>query len=118
MRTTRVTELERVYNYLMDNPTASNKEISDALGVSYESIKTYVHRPKAKGLIEVGYEGDSRVCTITKEYPLSGTRKSGSYKQEVYVELVEGYREDFRECVTFEEKLKVGREIRIILADM
>ncbi len=118
MRTTRVTELERLYNYLMDNPTASNTEISDALGVSYGAAKSYVHKLKTKGLIEIGYEGASRVCTIAKEYPVSSTRKPRSYKQEVYVELVEGYREDFRECVTFEEKLKVGREIRIILADM
>lgn len=118
MRTTRVSELERLYNYLMDNPTASNTEIADALGMSYGAAKSYVHRLKSKGLIEIGYEGTSRVCTITKEYPIQSVRKPRSYKQEVYVELVEGYREDFRECVTFEERLKVGREIRIILADM
>lgn len=114
----RITELERLYDYLKDCPKATNVEISDALGISYGAAKAYVHRLKDKGLIEVGYEGTSRVCRIAKEYPVSNIRKPKTYKQEVYVEMVEGYREDFRECVTFEERLKVGREIRIILADM
>lgn len=51
MRTTRVSELERVYNYLMDSPKSTNKE-------------------------------------------------------------------DFKDCTTFEESLKVGREIRSVLFNM
>ena len=114
----RITELERLYDYLKEYPKATNTEISDALGISYGAAKNYVYRLKGKGLIEIGYEGTTRVCTIAKEYPVSSARKPRTYKQEVYVELVEGYREDFRECASFEERLKVGREIRIILADM
>ena len=114
----RITELERLYDYLKEYPKATYVEISDALGISYGAARNYVHRLKDKGLIKVGYEGTARVYSITKEYPVSKARKPKTYKQEVYVELVEGYREDFRECASFEERLKVGREIRIILADM
>lgn len=118
MRDTRVTYLEKVYDYLIDNPRASNREISDDLRLDYNVIKSYVSRLKNKGLVGIHYDGKTRVCEIATEYPVSYARKPKSYKHEVYIELVESYREDFRECVTFDERLKVGREIRIILADM
>lgn len=118
MRDTRVTYLEKVYDYLIDNPRASNREISDDLRLDYNVIKSYVSRLKNKGLVGIHYDGKTRVGEIAKEYPVSYARKPKSYKHEVYIELVESYREDFRECVTFDERLKVGREIRIILADM
>lgn len=87
--------------------------------IPYNSTRVQIQKLKNKGLINVLYdERNERVIEITKESPVQLDTKPRTYKQEVYVELVEGYREDFRECVMFEEKLKVGREIRIILADM
>lgn len=118
MANTRVTNQERVYDYLTDNPKATNGEISDNLMIDYDTVKSNIWKLKNKGLIEVRFEGATRICEIVKEYPISIPRKPKTYKQEVYTELVEGYRQDFRECVTFDERLKVGREIRIILADM
>ena len=118
MANTRVTNQERVYDYLADNPKATNGEISDNLMIDYDTVKSNIWKLKNKGLIEVRFEGATRICEIVKEYPTSIPRKPKTYKQEVYTELVEGYRQDFRECVTFDERLKVGREIRIILADM
>lgn len=118
MRSNKVTVLERLYDYLADNPRATNRDIANDLGINYDVVRVYVNRLKVKGLIEIKFEGTTRVCEIVKEYPTSISRKPKTYKQEVYYELVEGYRRDFRDCVTFDERLKVGREIRIILADM
>lgn len=118
VRSNKVTALERVYDYLADNPSATNRDVADDLDINYDVVKAYINRLKVKGLIEVKFEGTTRVCEIVKEYPTSMPRKPKTYKQEVYYELVEGYRQDFRECMTFDERLKVGREIRIILADM
>lgn len=118
MRSNKVTDLERVYDYLADNPSASNRDVANDLGINYDVVRVYINRLKVKGLIEVKFEGATRVCEIAKEFPTSTPRKPKTYKQEVYYELVEGYRQDFRDCVTFDERLKVGREIRIILADM
>lgn len=118
MANTRVTDQERIYGYLTDNPKATNGEISDSLMIDYDTVKSNIWKLKNKGLIEIHYEGKARICEIAKDYPVTYARKPKTYKQEVYTELVEGYRQDFRECVTFDERLKVGREIRIILADM
>lgn len=118
IRSDKVTNLERVYDYLVDNPRATNRDIADDLGIDRNVARVYVNRLKVKSLIDVRFEGATRVCEIAKEFPTTTPRKPKTYKQEVYYELVEGYRQDFRECVTFDERLKVGREIRIILADM
>lgn len=118
MRDTKLTNLERVYDYLIDNPKATNREISDDLRLDYNVSKTYVNRLKNKGLIEIHFDGKTRVREITKEYPATNTRRPKTYKQEVYIELVDGYREDFRDAECFDDRLKIGREIRIILSDM
>lgn len=118
MRDAKLTNLERVYDYLIDNPKATNREISDDLRLDYNVSKTYVNRLKNKGLIEIHFDGKTRVCEITKEYPATNTRRPKTYKQEVYIELVDGYREDFRDAECFDDRLKIGREIRIILSDL
>lgn len=39
----------------------------------------------------------------------------GSYKVEVYHEMIETYMDDFRQQSTFNDRLSVGREIRRLL---
>ncbi|WAW15422.1 winged helix-turn-helix domain-containing protein [Peptostreptococcus equinus] len=111
------TALEKVYDYVAENPEATNDDIAHEVGIDYGTSKTYVNRLKARGLIDTVYEGGLRTIHILKDYPLPNIRPK-TFKQEIYTEMVEAYAEDFKQCETFEERLKVGREIRIILNDL
>lgn len=109
---------ERVYDYISDNPTSSNSEIANDLNAEYRTVKEYILRLKNRGLIEVNYDEDGeRVIKIIDELP-AVKAKPKTYKQEVYYEMIETYRLDFKEASCFDDRLKVGREIRRILNDI
>lgn len=111
------TALEKVYDYVAENPKATNNEITAEVGIDDKVCRTYINRLKVRGLIDTTYDGGIRTIHILKDYPLPNVRPK-TFKQEIYTEMVEVYAEDFRLCETFEERLKVGREIRIILNDL
>lgn len=113
----KMTTFEKFYNYLVENPKATNPEICKALDLDNQVCKTYLNRLKVKGLIDTEYEGSMRKIQILKDYPIPKVRPK-TFKQAIFTEMVEIYADDFKMCETFEERLKVGREIRILLTNL
>lgn len=38
VRSNKVTALERVYDYLADNPSATNRDVADGLDINYDVV--------------------------------------------------------------------------------
>lgn len=109
---------ERLYYYLEEHPNATNSEICDGLKATQGVVKAYVSRLKNKGLISVDYVDGKRNITILREFPQVQKMRNISYKQEVYIDMIEVFREDFKEVSSFDERLKIAREINIMLRDL
>lgn len=108
-----------LYDLYVQNPEISNAEAADVLDVSNETLRTMKSRLSKAGSIEVNEDG-----TVTVLEPHRGSAAAmmmepasarGSYKAEVYYEMVETYLDDFRQQSTFADRLAVGREIRLLL---
>lgn len=108
---------EKVYYYLEENPKATNGEITAALDISDVIVRNYISRLKKRGLIDVSYSEDGREVKILDELPRVKKEIHMTYKQEVYMDMIETFREDFRNVDTFEERLRIAREINAMLRD-
>lgn len=108
-----------LYDLYVQNPQITNEEAADILDVSNETLRSMKRRLKAAGNIRVNEDG-----TVTAQEPHRGSDAAmilepiasrGSYKSEVYHEMVDTYMDDFRQQSTFNDRLAVGREIRRLL---
>lgn len=108
---------EKVYYYLAENPKATNGEITSALDISDVIVRNYISRLKKRGLIDVSYSDEGREVTVLDELPAMKKEIHLTYKQEVYMDMIEVFREDFRTVETFEERLRIAREINAMLRD-
>lgn len=112
-------KIAMLYDLYAQNPQITNEEAADVLDVSNAAIRKMKCRLKAAGNIQVDQDG-----TVTVLEPHRGseaamimepTSSRGSYKAEVYYEMIETYMDDFRQQATFNDRLSVGREIRRLL---
>ena len=99
--------IEKVLEFLRDNPAAKNPEIGKALGIDTDIVKAYINKLKGRGNIEVKGQGVTRTITVLKELPVS----KHSYKKEVLNELLEIYLEDTRNSGSVPEKIELGKLI-------
>lgn len=112
---------EKVYDLLVDNPTLSNEEIEEILGITKSTAKIYISRLKACGFIEYEIKDGKRNIKILEEYRdrrLTNTTVAQSSKFIYYEEMLEIYMEDFRNCDNFQTRVKVGQEIRLLIKEM
>lgn len=98
---------EKIFDYLKENPKADYDQITSDLDLKSRP-NVHIHRLKKKGILEGG-PGDFKV---TGEYDL---KKDENNKENVLLEMIEYYLEDFREATDFDERLRIGREIRLLL---
>lgn len=110
----QTTLTEQLYNLYSQNPNASNKEATEILGVSEHLTRNTKYKLKTRGLIDINDDGS---VLILKPYRESLDKPAG-LKAEIYAEMVVTYMEDFRQQSTFNDRLAVGREIRLILEKM
>lgn len=108
MRQTKMGMLHALY---VDNPACTNAEACELLGIDSQMLRTMKNRLKNQGYIHVEDNGE---VTILKPYT-RGVSTPNNFKADVYYEMVDAYMEDFRQQSTFNDRLAVGREIRLIL---
>lgn len=109
MRQTKMGMLHALY---ADNPACTNAEACELLGIDSQMLRTMKSRLKNQGYIQVEDNGE---VTILKPYTRGTVAAPNSFKADVYYEMVDAYMEDFRQQSTFNDRLAVGREIRLIL---
>lgn len=109
MKQTKIGMLHALY---AENPTCTNAEACELLDVDSQMLRTMKNRLKNQGYIHVEDDGE---VTVLKPYTRSAPTTPNSFKADVYYEMVDAYMEDFRRQSTFNDRLAVGREIRLIL---
>ena len=102
-----MTYIEKVLEYLRNNPTASNPEISDNLRINGDVVKDYISKLKSRGDIEVMGQGKNRTITVLKEQPVP----KHIYKKKVLYELLDINLEDMRKSESIPEKIELGKLI-------
>lgn len=102
-----MTKINKILEYLRDNPRATNKEISEELKMDSDIVKSVISKLKIRGDIEVQGQGVTRTITVLKEPPVS----KNEYKKDILRELLEIYLEEMREAGTVQEKIELGKLI-------
>lgn len=106
------TKIGMLYGLYTQNPELSNTEAAEMLNVSGTMVRTMKLRLKQNGYIQVE---DSGKVSIIRPYHENGASSNSVYKAQVYLEMVDSYMADFRQQTTFNDRLAVGRETRLIL---
>lgn len=101
---------ELVFDEIVKDNFVSNQDIMDRTGLKDNIVRTNIHRLKKAGLIDSLDENGSRKFVI-----LSSFRTNQSQKKALYEEMIDVYMEDFINASTFEDRLKVGREVRLLI---
>ncbi len=105
------TKIGMLHALYTEDPACTNAEACELLGVDSQMLRTMKNRLKNQGYIHVENNGE---VTILKPYRQAVITKSNR-KAEIYAEMVEAYLGDFRQQTTFDDRLRVGREIRLLL---
>lgn len=101
---------EMVFDEIVKDNFISNQDIMDRTGLNEDVVKTNVYRLKKAGLIDSLDEDGSRKFVI-----LNNFRTNQSQKKALYEEMIDVYMDDFIHASTFEDRLKVGREVRLLI---
>ena len=101
---------ELVFDEIIKDPFISNKEIVERTGLSVSLCNTNIHRLKKMGLVEAVSEDGKRKFVI-----LDNFKSNRSQKNSLYEDMIDVYMEDFVNASTFEDRLRVGREIRLLI---
>lgn len=96
-----------IFNEILKNQNISNKELEDKTGLNEAIVKTTIYRLKQRGVI---VDGDKDRFSILKNVNYENNEKKA-----LYSEMIDVYMEDFLNASTFEDRLKVGREIRLLI---
>ena len=107
----QATLAEQLYNLYAQRPDVKNQEASEILNISSHLLRNTKYKLTKRELIEVGDDGN---VTLLKPFR-ENVESPGTFKAEVYREMVDTYMEDFRQQANFNDRLAVGREIRLIL---
>lgn len=106
------TKINKLYDLYVENPTIRDQEAAELLETDYRAVGVMKRRLRDHGYIQI--ENNSEV-TILTPYKNQEDKSVSGLRLEVVLEMLEYYREDFRGQETFAERMKVGREIRLLL---
>ena len=106
------TKINRLYDLYVDNPAIKDQEAAELLDTDYRAIGVMKRRLRDHGYIQIK---DNSEVSILMPYKDQAEKGIGGLRLEVVLEMLEYYREDFRGQETFAERMKVGREIRLLL---
>lgn len=101
---------ELVFDEILKNPSISNKEIEKLTGLSESLVKVNVHRLKKIGMIDCKNENGNREFVV-----LNSFSNNQNEKRVLYEDMIDIYMNDFINASTFEDRLKVGREVRLLI---
>lgn len=101
---------ELIFDEIIKDPFISNGELADRTGLSDNLCKTNIHRLKKMGVIDTVSENGKRKFIL-----LDGFKSNQSQKKSLYEDMIDVYMEDFINASTFEDRLKVGREVRLLI---
>ena len=101
---------EMVFDEIVKDNFISNQDIMDRTGLNEDVVKTNVYSLKKAVLIDSLDEDGSRKFVI-----LNNFRTNQSQKKALYEEMIDVYMDDFIHASTFEDRLKVGREVRLLI---
>lgn len=101
---------EIIFDEILKNPSVTNKEIEKLTGFNENLVKVTVHRLKKLGMIDSKNENGKREFII-----LDSFLNNQNEKKALYEDMIDIYMNDFINASTFEDRLKVGREIRLLI---
>ena len=101
---------ELVFDEIVKDNFVSNQDIMDRTGLNENLVRTNIHRLKKAGLIDSLDENESRKFVILRNFSTNQSQKKALYE-----EMIDVYMEDFINASTFEDRLKVGREVRLLI---
>lgn len=107
-----MSQVKKVFMLLRENPKMTNTELQVALGYSNQAIRKYRWLLKKRGYIAENEDGEG--VKILMDYR-EDSDVGPSFKQEIYVEMVKTYMDDFIAQERFKDRVLVGREIRLLL---
>ncbi len=110
-------KIDQFFILLIEQPSISNEEAADIIRTTPAVVETYRHRLRNQGVVEWEGRGESRKAVILGE-PKTLEKYRGSYKHEITQSMIEVYYEDFVNCDSFDKRVLVGREIRLLLERM
>lgn len=100
-----MTLINRLFEYIRDEPTATNKMIEEALGTSRGVVSTYLKRLEVDGFIRIKNECGARYIEILRE------KNGADLKKEIYKQMLDVYLHDFEEATSFAERAEIGKLI-------
>ena len=101
---------EVIFDEILKNLSITNKEIEKLTGFNENLVKVNVHRLKKLGMIDCKDENGKREFII-----LDSFLNIQNEKKALYEDMIDIYMNDFINASTFEDRLKVGREIRLLI---
>ncbi|MDO5027560.1 MAG: winged helix-turn-helix domain-containing protein [Tissierellia bacterium] len=101
------TLINRVFEFISENPKATNEEIAAALNTSSKVVSTYIRRLENKSRIFLIESKDGREIK-TLEIPKD-------FKRSAYEMMVEKYLEDFESAEFYTERIEIGKLILRLL---
>ena len=113
----KLTLTEQVFEYLKDNPKATNTELATDLQSNSAMIRNLVSRLKCNGYIDTRVIDGERVVEILAPYE-SKKNKAGavSEKSRYRREMIDVYFDVMRsKCESIDDFVRVGRELRLLI---
>lgn len=101
---------ELVFDEIIKDVFVSNSQLVERTGLSESLCKTNIYRLKKGGFIDSLSEDGKRKFVI-----LDSFKSNQSQKKILYEDMIDVYMEDFVNASTFEDRLKVGREMRLLI---
>ncbi len=108
-------KIQQLYELYRANPKLEDEEAAELLETQVKCIRIYRTRLIEKGCCQYTDSGGMEVVA-SFEYPELKTPPE--YKAEVYRVLIDTYLEDFTSQDKWEDRLTIGREIRLLLEKM
>lgn len=105
-------KIHMFYDLLVENPDITNLEAAEILDCTNKYVSSMRERLEQQGYIQ--RMGPKKVAII-KPYTAMEESATSGYKASIYLEMIEAYMCDFRSQQTFNDRLAVGREIRLLL---
>ena len=106
-----MTDQEILYNAYNDSGVQTNEEVMAMLGWSNDKVRNIKAKLKIRGFIDYTFGSPVKILKPYREV----VDTPETFRAQIYREMLEVYKEDFRTQDTFKDRLLVGQEIRMIL---
>lgn len=109
-----MTLLEKLVEYVDNNPFADDDELANALNSTKKVIRIYLKRLENREVLKIDEVDGKRVIKVLEIPEI----KPQEFKRGVYEMMIDRYLEDFKETDSFQERIKIRNIIVKILEKM